>query len=74
MAETTKTARFTRGAEFTYQFADSPLLGPLIVTGVVDEVAEDWIGFRYHNENEIRIFGDHPQSVGALADLKPVRP
>jgi hypothetical protein len=74
MAETTKTERFTRGAEFTYQFADSPLFGPLAVTGVVDEVAENWVGFRYHGEDEIRVFGEHPKSIGALADLKPVRP
>jgi hypothetical protein len=70
MTTKAKTARFTRGAECDY--LSGGLFGTNLVTGVIEEVAEDWVGFRYHNEDEIRVFGEHPLSIGALAELKPV--
>jgi hypothetical protein len=71
MTEKTKTAQFQRGEERVYTWADG-ILGKLDVVGVVEEVAEDWVGFRYHNEDEIHVFGEHPQSVGALDELRKV--
>jgi hypothetical protein len=71
MTEQTKTAQFTRGEERVYTWAEG-ILGKLDVHGVIEEVAEDWVGFRYHNEDDIRVFGNHPESVGTLDELKPV--
>lgn len=72
MTETTKTARFTRGEERVYTYVGDGDLD-LPITGVIEEIAEGWVGFRYHNEDEIHVFGDHPHSFGSLDELKPVQ-
>lgn len=73
MTTKTKTAHFTRGEERVYIWAEGGILGTCRIIGVVEEVAEDWVGFRYHNEDEIRVFGEHPQSIGTLDELEPLR-
>lgn len=72
MTTKTKAAQFTRGEERVYRFGNGTDLGSFSVTGVIEEVSENWVGFRYHNSEEIRTFGEHPQAIGTLDELKPV--
>lgn len=71
MTTKTKTAHFTRGEERVYTWSGGDEI-ELPVTGVIEEVAEDWVAFRYHNDDEIHVFGEHPHSRGSLDELKPV--
>jgi len=69
---TTTTNGFARGQERVYTWVSGGEFADLPVTGVIEEVAETWVGFRYHNDEDIHVFGEHPESVGALDELKPV--
>lgn len=72
MTTKTKTAQFTRGEERVHVQAADGAFGDWPAAGVIEEVAEDWVGFRYHNDDEVHVFGEHPHSRGSLDDLRPV--